>query len=193
MSSPENKSNDQIKKEIINFLDQTCGLVDSNPGEFSCGTIHRNCLVLATSHQDVPRATPLEFFNEDLTIYILGEPGGKTTNIKRNQKVSAAIYEQPMVHHKLQKSLQIFGNAELITMKNNMTEFKSKAKKWNMYTVVQNLAKPFFKDKNMSEQEKMAAIEKILSTMTLIKITPDHIVLREYHPDFTTPKYVWRK
>ena len=96
MSAMQRKSKSQTKKEIIEFLDQTCGLTDPKSGKHRCGTIHRNCLVLATSYKDKPRATPLEFFHEGLTIYIFGEGSGKIANIKRNHNVSAAIYQQPM-------------------------------------------------------------------------------------------------
>jgi nitroimidazol reductase NimA-like FMN-containing flavoprotein (pyridoxamine 5'-phosphate oxidase superfamily) len=193
MSTPQKKSKTRIRKEIIDFLDNTSGLTDPKPGKYGCGTIHRNCLVLATSYKDVPRSTPLEFFNEGLTLYIFGEGGGKIANIKRNRKVSAAIYEQPLKHNMVQKSLQVFGKAELINIHKNPRLFKAKARKWNLYVVAENLGKPFLKDQKLSQKEKKVFIEKVLASLTLIKITPDHIILREYHPDFSMPKYVWNK
>ena len=193
MSTPQKKSKSQIKKEIIAFLDKTCGLKDPTPGKYGCGTIHRNCLVLATSYKDVPRATPLEFFNEGLNIYIFGEGGGKIANIKRNRRVSAAIYQQPLKHNVLQKSLQIFGKAEIINVHNNPRLFKANARKWNIYVVAENLGRPVLKGKKLSKEEKKAIIEKIVASLNLIKITPDHIILREYRKDFTMPKYEWKK
>ena len=96
MTAKQNKSKSKIRKDIIAFLGQTCGLKDPKTGKYRCGMIHRNCLVLATSYGDIPRATPLEFFNEGLTLYIFGEGGGKIANIKRNPHVCAAIYQQPL-------------------------------------------------------------------------------------------------
>jgi hypothetical protein len=155
--------------------------------------VHKNSLVLATSYKDKPRATPLEFFNEGLTLYIFGEPGGKIANLKRNSKVSAAIYEQPLDHSKVQQSLQLFGKAELITLRNNPRVYKAKAKKWNLYGVAEKLLQPQLKGQNLSKQETTNFIEKLMGSLNLIKITPDHIILREYGTDFSMPKYEWKK
>jgi hypothetical protein len=183
----------KIRKDIIEFLDKSCGLVDPKPRKHSCGLIHRNCLVLATSYKDAPRATPLEFFNEGLTIYIFGEPGGKIANIKRNKNVSAAIYEQPLDHSRQQKSLQIFGTAEIISMRNNPKLFKAKARKWNLYGVIDTFMKKKFQDTKTPVIEKGAQSDKLFSSLNLIKITPYHIILRIYNPDISMPKYEWKK
>lgn len=183
----------EIKKQIIELLNNTCGLPDTRAGKYRCGTIHRTSLVLATSHHDKPRATPLEFFHEDLTIYIFASPGRKIANIKKNPDVCAAIYQQPMVHTRVQKSLQIFGNAELINISHNPRLFKAKALKWNMYSLTEKALAIQMHGKKLSPTIKKQMAEKILAAMTLIKITPHHIILREYHPDFSMPKYEWKK
>ncbi len=192
MSEAPVKSNTQVKQEILEFLDKTCGLVDTEKADHRCGTIHRNCLVLATSRNDMPRATPLEFFHEGLTLYIFGEGGGKTSNIKHNENICAAVYEQPMHHDVLQKSLQIFGKAQLINAKDNELFFKEKARKWNMYAVAEALGRPFMKGLDLQGPEKEAMVEKVLTSLILIKIEPYHIIVREYHTDFSMPKYEWK-
>ncbi len=78
-----------VRKKILACLDRTSAKPDLKKGPYRCGTEHRNALVLATSYNDQPRATALEFFNEGLNLYILGGPGGKTANIRRNNRVSA--------------------------------------------------------------------------------------------------------
>jgi len=193
MNPSDKRTKAQIKKDIINFLDRTSGSADEKPGRYSCGMVHRNSLVLATSYQDAPRATPLEFFNEGLTIYIFGEPGGKIANVKRNKKVCAAVYEQPLKHSKIQKSVQIFGTVELISVRNNPRLFKSKARKWNLYGVIDSFLKPYFKQNRVTEKEKKMMEDKLLKSMNMIKITPDKVILREYHPDFSMPKFEWKK
>ena len=179
-----------IKKEILEFLKSTCGLPSNNLDTYPCGTHHRNCLVLATCHNNVPRATTLEFFNEGLTIYIFAEPSTKIANIKRNPIVSAAIYQQPLDHYKLQKSLQIFGKAELINMKNNPRVFKAKAKKWNLYVCTEKLAK--IDKKGLTDKQFTEKVEQALAAFYFIKIVPQRIIVREYYPDFSMPKYEWR-
>ena len=191
MPDARKKTKEQIRKEIIAFLQSTCGLPDMRQGRHRCGTIHRTSLVLATSSNDAPRATPLEFFHEGLTIYIFGAPGKKIANIKRNPRVSAAIYQQPMVHTKTQRSLQFFGTAELITIRNKPKLFRAKARKWNMYGAAEKAVTLQTTGRDMSKKEKQQMTEKILGGMFLIKISPQHIIIREYHPDFSMPKYEW--
>jgi nitroimidazol reductase NimA-like FMN-containing flavoprotein (pyridoxamine 5'-phosphate oxidase superfamily) len=183
------KSKLRVKKEILEFLKSTCGLPSNNLNKYPCGTHHRNCLVLATCHKNIPRATPLEFFNEGLDLYIFAEPSTKIANIKRNPLVSAAIYQQPLDHSLLQKSLQIFGRAELINMQNNPRLFKAKAKKWNLYVCTEKLAK--IERKGSTDKQLTEKVEKALSAFNFIKIVPQRIIVREYYPDFSMPKYAW--
>ncbi len=191
VSPARRRTKHAIKREIIDFLNTTCGLPTNNLHKYACGTHHRNCLVLATCHNNIPRATPLEFFNEGLTLYIFAEPGGKISNIKRNPRVSAAIYQQPLDHSVVQKSLQIFGTAELISMQNNPRLFKAKAKKWNLYVCTERLAK--IDRQGLTENQFRTTVENALAAFHFIKIVPHRIILRQYHPDFSMPKYVWQR
>ena len=187
----EDISRDELEKEILDFLNSTCCKSDLNPGPYSCGMIHRNALVLATSYNDEPRATPLEFFNEGFTLYIFGEPGGKIANIKRNPKICAAIYEQPLDHSKVQRSLQVWGEAELISVRNNKETYLEKVTKWNMFEVARSLMSPLIKD--LEPEDQKANVDKLLEALNLIRITPHRIVLRKYTTDFAMPKYEWKQ
>jgi hypothetical protein len=181
-----------IREKILGFLQQSSACPDTKKGTFRCGMKHRNALVLATSYNDIPRATALEFFHEGLNLYILGVPGGKIVNIKRNKNVSAFIYEQPMDHSVLQKSLQIFGEAELITSRNRRILFKNKLKKYNMDSVMERLLKPVAKEKGLQGKEAQKFIDKFIEACSFIKITPHHIILKEYRPDFSMGKFEWK-
>lgn len=192
MATPRKISKAAVKKKIIDFLDRTSGRVDPRPSRGSCGMIHRNALVLATSAKDVPRATVLEFFNEGLTLYIFGEPGGKIANIKRNPRVSAVIYEQPLDHSKLQTSLQIFGKASLINVRNNAKLFRAKAKKYNIAYVMEKLLSPLTKSRNLTGEALAQFYKKGLESLNIIKITPQRIILKEYRPDFSSTRYEWK-
>ncbi len=193
MTVNKKKSKTTVKKDIIDFLNSTSGQVDPKPGKYSCGLMHKNCLVLATYANNKPRATALEFFNEGLTIYILGEPGGKIANIKRNPNVSAVVYEQPLDHSKFQKCLQIFGNAELINIRNNPRLFRSRIRKWNVHNVGKKIMSPMIKEKNLTEKEVEAMIKKGMESLNIIKVSPDHIIVKEFYTDFSLKKYEWRK
>jgi len=193
MNPTKKKSKATIRKEIIGFLNATSAQVDPRPGKHSCGILHRNALVLATYVNNQPRATVLEFFNEGMTIYIFGEPGIKIANIKRNPRVSAAIYEQPLDHGKFQKSLQIFGTAELISVRNKPRLFQSKIRKWKMFDVGKRILSPMIKQSNLPDNQASQMIKKGLESLNLIKITPEHIILKEWNPDFIMNKYEWKK
>jgi nitroimidazol reductase NimA-like FMN-containing flavoprotein (pyridoxamine 5'-phosphate oxidase superfamily) len=180
-----------LEKEIIAFLDEMSSK-KGTPG-VGCGTKHGSALVLATCRDNIPRATPLDFFNEGLTLYIFGEPGGKIGNIRSNSNVSAAIYQQPMDHSREQKSLQIWGKAVLISSKNDEKEFMEKAEKWGIREVAKALLSPQVKSGEIHEDKLDEAIEKVLDTLNLIKIEPEKMILRVYRTDFTMPKYNWTR
>lgn len=68
--------------------------------------------VVATSLNDVPRASAVEFFPEGLHIYILTEGGIKLRNIRKNAQVSLEIFA-PYTGWANVQGLQISGIAEL--------------------------------------------------------------------------------
>ena len=193
MAVTKEKSQRTIKKEILEFLNATSGQLDPKPGKQSCGMVHKNALVLATATNNKPRATVLEFFNEGLDLYVWGEPGGKIANIKRNSNVSAVIYEQPLVHSQFQRSLQIFGSAVLINVRNKPSLFHTKARKWKLMDIGKKIMSPMIREKGLTAAEAEKLIRKGMESLNLIKISPAHIVLKEYHPDFSLKKYEWRK
>jgi general stress protein 26 len=69
---------DELKKEIRSYLKQ------------------RKVLVLCTCSNNIPRATPMDFYidkkSDDFNIYVGPAPGRKVTNIEENPVVSIGIY-----------------------------------------------------------------------------------------------------
>lgn len=193
MKTQKKPSKAFIRKKILDVLNASAGQADTCSGKYRCGMVHKTALVLATSYNDQPRATALEFFNEGLTLYILGGPGGKIANIRRNPKVSAFIYEQPLDHKKVQPSLQIFGTARLITVRSKPQLFRAKLRKWNLDTVMRNLLSPMVKQQNLKGEDAEVFISKMTDACSFIKITPDKIILKEYYPDFSMKSYEWIK
>jgi hypothetical protein len=147
--------------------------------------------VLATCKDNEPRATTLDFFSEGLTLYIFGEPGGKIGNIRANPKVSACIYQQPMDHSVEQKSIQLWGKATLIHRKDNEDEFMAKVDKWGLKGVAKALISPQVESGKIPKDQLDAALDKTLSSLNIIKIEPEKIILRVYKTDFSMPKYTW--
>jgi hypothetical protein len=100
-----------LEKEIIEFLIERAtksGGKHTSPG---CNLKHGLACVLATSHENVPRTTPVDFFCDgSLNVWISGEPGGKIANIMRNPIGAVGFYE-PVNHAIEQKSMQLWGRA----------------------------------------------------------------------------------
>ena len=115
---------EDLEKEIVEFLDRMANKPGGKRTKPGCNMIHGQACALGTCVDNKPRVTPIDLYNDGLTVWIAGEPGGKIANIMRNPQVSVGVYE-PVDHSREQKSLQIFGTAELINMKNNPEEFLS--------------------------------------------------------------------
>ena len=75
---------------------------------------NHNMCVLCTAKDNIPRATPIEYWADGTTIYIFADPGTKRENIKANPRVSVGIFD-PLVGSLSVKGAQITGEATLLT------------------------------------------------------------------------------
>ncbi|MFX1498321.1 MAG: pyridoxamine 5'-phosphate oxidase family protein [Promethearchaeota archaeon] len=103
-----------LKKAIHEFLDK------------------RKVLVLCTCSNNVPRATPMDFYvdknGDNFNIYIGPTPGRKIDNIKQNPIVSIGIYT-PMSEGKIQgMQITASGRDRLIFLSEGVKEYKSAQK-----------------------------------------------------------------
>lgn len=73
-----------------------------------------NMCVLCTAKDNIPRATPIEYWADGTTLYIFADPGTKRENIKANPRVSVGIHD-PYVGSLSVKGMQITGEATLLT------------------------------------------------------------------------------
>ena len=101
---PEN----ELKKEIREYLDK------------------RKVLVLCTCSNNIPRATPMDFYTEpdSFNIYVGPAPGRKVKNMEENPNISIGIYT-PMSEGKIQ-GMQITGSGKenLVFLKEGDEEFE---------------------------------------------------------------------
>lgn len=76
---------EELKKQIREYLDK------------------RKVLVLCTCNNNIPRATPMDFYTEkdSFNIYVGPAPGRKVKNIEQNPNISIGIYT-PMSEGKIQ-------------------------------------------------------------------------------------------
>ena len=127
-----------------------------------------------------------------LAVYLSGCSAlAEGQHIRRNPRVSAFIYEQPMDHSKVQPGLQIFGKAGLITARSNPRLFQAKLRKWNLDTVMRSLLSPLVKQQKLEGDAAKTYIKKMINACSFIKIVPDKIIMKEYYPDFSMQQYIW--
>jgi len=101
---PEN----ELKREIREYLDK------------------RKVLVLCTCANNIPRATPMDFYTENYSfnIYVGPAPGRKVKNIEENPNISIGIYT-PLSEGKIQgMQITASGRENLIFLKEGDEEFE---------------------------------------------------------------------
>lgn len=104
-------SEEELKKEIRDFLNKN------------------KVLVLCTCSNNIPRATPMDFYMEknidNFNIYVGPAPGRKVKNIEENLIVSIGIYT-PMDTGKIQgMQITASGKNRLIFLREGDEEFRS--------------------------------------------------------------------
>ncbi len=181
----------KLEKEIVDFL---TGWASSSGGintGLGCNLKHGRACVLATSHENIPRATPIDYFCDGtLSVWFNAEPGGKIANIMRNPNVSVGIFE-PVDHTIDQKSLQLWGKAQIINVKNNAELFFEKYEEFGVNEAVVGMVNSMIHKKMIPEEAKEKTMESIQKKINLIKVIPGKIVLREMTPNDGTHRKVW--
>ncbi len=185
------KSREQLEQEIIAFLNESSSKegTTTKPG---CPLKHGLACVLATVYENTPRATPADFFNDGLIIWIAGEPGLKIRNIRSNPKVAVGIYH-PMDHSRLNRSLQIQGIATLINFNNDREEFMKRVKMFGIYAGVKKMLSELLSDKHLPAEAMEEEVIKTLKRFNLIRIEPQEITFLSIDPIKGTEKDVWKK
>lgn len=184
------RSKQEIEKEILSFLDtnSTHSGDEKLPG---CGLQHGLACALGTCRDNLPRVTPVDFFNDGLNIWILGDPGGKIVNIRANPNVAVGIYTR-MDHSVENRSIQLWGKASLVTLEKDKELFMKMVARFGVVDAIRRAMKRGML--NMpSESDFDAEVVKALGRETLIKIEPERIFLFISRPDGTRQKLLWGK
>ena len=87
---------------------------------------NHNVLHLATCRDNEVRSTPLEYFNNGLTVYISSEGGGKFANLKVNPNVSYSISDpyHPEEDFFGAIGLQVWGHASTFKKNDNPEKYE---------------------------------------------------------------------
>jgi len=185
------KSREQLEREIREFLSEA----SSKPGTSTkpgCPLNHGLACVLATIHDNIPRATPVDFFSDGLTIWIAGEPGLKIRNIRSNPRVAVGIYH-PMDHSKLNRSMQIQGTAVLFNAASNREEVVARAKQFGIFQAIEKMMKERQRETAVSAGQIEAEVMEIIRRFNFIRVEPEEIIFLHIHPTDGTTKDVWKK
>ncbi len=184
------KSREQLEKEILAFLNDA----STKPGTSiapGCQLRHGLACVLATVHDTIPRATPVDFFNDGLVIWIAGEPGLKIRNIRSNPSVAVGIYH-PVDHSKLNRSLQIQGTATLLNLNNNKDEVIKRAKQFGIYQTLEKMVRERSAETGIDRRKLEEEVMNIIKRFNFIRIEPDEIIYLSIDPAMGTEKNVWK-
>jgi len=143
---------DEIEKEIHDYIKE------HRPKYKTC--------VLATSKDNIPRATPVMYHFEGLNIWISTEKkkDGKVENIISNPKVSLSIFDPVISKYGWDdtRGLQLWGDAKIITYQENEFEFNHGWEMTNSESAFKALG-----------QE--VPIDAVKNNLTYIKVTPEKI------------------
>ncbi len=179
-----------LENEIIAVLDRTANKPGGNRTKPGCNLVHGKACALGTCIDNKPRVTPIDLYHDGLTPWLGGEPGGKIANIMRNPNVSIGVYE-PVDHSIEQKSLQIWGTAELFNLKNNPDEFNRRLTAFGLDEALRGMIDQHVQAGELPAEHAEAAFEKATKMFNFIKVTPEKIVLLHMFPDKRPVRKVW--
>ena len=181
------RTKEEIEKEILGFLDEN-STKEARPGT-PC--------TLATSRDNIPRATPMSFYNDGLTLWMSGDPGGKMENIRTNPNVSVAIYS-PHDRSKENRSIMLKGKASLITYREQEELYMEVITKFGILDSVKQAIRSGLMDKQPLLEVALGVdfetkLDKWLHRQTVIKVEPEIISLLILPPGGIVERLVWEK
>lgn len=180
----------ELEAEIIDFLEKMSNKPGGKRTKPGCNLIHGKACALGTCVDNMPRVTSIDLYNDGLIPWIAGKPGGKIANIMRNPNVSIGVYE-PVDHSKEQKSLQIWGTAELVNMKNDPEEFQKRIAFFGVDEALKGMIEEFTQNGQLPAGQEDASYERLIKLFNLIKVTPEKMILLHMQPGMFPLKKIW--
>jgi Pyruvate/2-oxoacid:ferredoxin oxidoreductase delta subunit len=165
--------NREAEAEVIAFIDK----YSTRPGGAhlpGCGLAHGGACALGTCVNGKPRVTPVDYHSEGMTIWIMGDPGGKCANLRANPEVSLGIYAR-FDHTIEHRSLQLWGRASLFTRASHEQMFMQKMDQHGLIATTRlMMARGGVAD---GTPQMKALMERFLDRETLIRIDPYRAVM----------------
>ncbi len=185
----------EIEKEILEFLNQYSSK-KRDPSKPDGANYGIPCS-LGTCRDNIPRVTLIDFYNVGLTLWMVGDPGGKLADMRANPNVSIAIYGMGD-RSKGHKSLRLLGKASLVTYAEQEQLFMEMITQFGLLDSFKKLVQsdliekiPFFESVRGEDVE--TRLNKVLNTETMIKVEPDIIILSINKRGDIGEKLVWEK
>jgi hypothetical protein len=173
------RTREEIEREIIKFLDQNSSKADpSNPrGGIKQGV----ACALGTSQDNIPRVTPIDFYNDGLTLWMTGDPGGKLAAIHSNPIVSVGIY-RPIEPSKGNRSLMLRGRASLVIRCEQEELYNEIVTKLGILNMLEQAIRSGISKKRSDleippDDDFKTQLDKLMDFITLIKVEPELITL----------------
>ena len=182
---------EELERELLVFINEA----SSHPGTIQgpgCPLKHGLACVLCTVHNGKPRATPIDFFADGMTLWLAGEPGLKIRNIRSNPKVAVGIYHA-MDHSVLNRSLQINATATLMPYDGHEEQFLDRIKIMGVYAAASKIMGEMFAAQGQEVENFEEEVIKGVRRFNLIKIEPYEITYLRIHPTEGTVKNIWKK
>jgi len=182
---------EELERELLGFINEA----SSHPGTIEgpgCPLKHGLACVLCTVHNGKPRATPIDFFADGMTLWCAGEPGLKIRNIRSSAEVAVGIYHA-MDHSVLNRSLQINATATLMPYDGHEEQFLDRIKIMGVYAAASKIMGEMFAAQGQEVENFEEEIIKGVRRFNLIKIEPYEITYLRIHPTEGTVKNIWKK
>lgn len=182
------RTKEEIEKEIIKFLDESSS--KKSKAGIACA--------LGTSKDNIPRVTPIDFFNDGLILWIVAGPGEKLGNIRSNPNVSVGIYTR-VRRSKENRSVMLKGKASLITYREQKDLYMEVITKFGMLDIFKKAIRSSVFEKQPAvgftpSGDFETKLDKLLHRETVIKVEPEIIALLILpSPGGIIERLVWEK
>ncbi len=185
------RTKEEIKKEIIRFLDENSSKASKSGSACALGTCKDN----------IPRVTPIDFYNDGLTLWMTGDPGGKLENIRANPNVSVGIFS-PIDHSKVNRSVMLKGKASLVTYREQKELYMEVITKFGILDSLKQAIRSGLIEKQPLLEVALdgdfeAKLDKLLHRQAVIKVEPEIISLLVLLPggeaEGAGERLVWEK
>jgi len=190
------RTKEEIEKEIISFLDESSSK-KADPSDPYWGTKPGKACALGTSKDNIPRVTPIDFYNEGLTLWMTGDPGEKIATIRANPTVSMGIYN-PIDRSKENRSIMLKGKASLVTKHEQEAIYMEIITKLGILDMFKKAIRSGVIEKRADlgialGDDFETQLDKLMNVITMIKVEPEIISLLIIQPDGTGERLVWEK